>query len=342
MLSITPVNVHSTDVLNTSICTKEDPIILFDPVQVSSGNITPEPSIEFSNYDVLLMQSCEDTPGPVSFAPGNHVGNQRFRVLLSLYRQRYLQAEIHLDNEECSRIAREVMATVYQKCVPNGRVYEKDRNNQWQELELGPSTLAIIQKCLANEPTDSLHSEERSPKQVCCNNRRYSAFGSVVSTDSEEGSSVPVPNRFDVICDAEEMTLKQGCKHTGNNRVKVLLDLHRKSYKQSKNTAAKRTIAQEIVSSIMDDASSQFLRLDELSGMYNPMSRESALACIKNSLDTATEGEKRQFRESEVKKLMDRRKKKAVLGRFERGRNGFECNLPDSSTTPTRFTTAFR
>mmetsp|Transcript_28233 Transcript_28233/g.60159 ORF Transcript_28233/g.60159 Transcript_28233/m.60159 type:complete len:94 (-) Transcript_28233:14-295(-) len=73
---------------------------VYDPMEIMSGNITPEPSfsIEFSNYDVLLMP-CE-ADEPVRFAPGNHVGNQRFRVLLSLFRRRYLQAVGRGDEDE--------------------------------------------------------------------------------------------------------------------------------------------------------------------------------------------------------------------------------------------------
>mmetsp|Transcript_38552 Transcript_38552/g.71070 ORF Transcript_38552/g.71070 Transcript_38552/m.71070 type:complete len:335 (+) Transcript_38552:126-1130(+) len=329
MPSVAPIDILSTDVRNTNIFPKEEPIIMFGPLHVLSGDvITSESSIEFSNYDVLLMP-CELNK-PVCFAPGNHVGNQRFRVLLSLYRQRYLQADMFLDQEECSRIVKDVITTVYQKCMPKGRFYEKDRNNQWQELPLGPSIVAIIRRCLEFEPTDSLHCEERNSKRVC---RRSSAFGSVVSVDSKEDSAVISPNRFDVICDAEGLGLNHDVNHTGNNRLKVLLNLQTKRYKKS-NPDAKHTIAEDVVCSIIDDASSQFLRLDELSGRYNPMSRESALACIKNCLDATTEGEKRQFRSAEVKKLMDRRRKKAVMEKIER-RKGIGNSIICSTSTPT-------
>jgi len=52
---------------------------------------------------------------PLRFAPGNHVGNQRFLVLLSLFRQRYLQADLFGHEYDCISIAQEVLETVCHK-----------------------------------------------------------------------------------------------------------------------------------------------------------------------------------------------------------------------------------
>lgn len=342
MLSIANIDPHFTNMVDNNSSKDHVITVQYDPIEIMPGNITPEPpmalSMEFSNYDVLLMPCEEKASEQVLCAPGNHVGNQRFRVLLSISRQRYLQADERGNKEECTRIAREVMDTVYHKCVPNGRFYEQNRDKQWQELQLGPSTIAMIQSALKNEPKDSL-PEERSPKRFCI--RR---MGSIVSTDSEEEATVAIPNRFDVICDAGGLKLKQDCDHTGNNRLKVVLDIRRQRYNKS-NRKGRQAIAQEVVSSIIDDASSQFLQVDESSGMYKTISREMATACITKTFDAKSEGNKKAYRISEVKKLMDRRKKKQLLGSLERRNNDKgkkSCKLPSVSSCALSTTTTFK
>ncbi|KAL7528046.1 hypothetical protein ACHAXR_005573 [Thalassiosira sp. AJA248-18] len=308
------------------------------------GNITPEPLVEFSNYDILLMP-CESDK-PLRFAPGNHVGNQRFRVLLSLHRQRYLQADERSDEEECTRIALEVMEIVSQKCVPNGRFYEQIHCDQLQELQLGPSTVAIIKSSLKNEPKDGLHSEERSPKrffrqfgseepQAILQTGEPKRFFRRVSTESEP-ETVTSPNPFDVICGANGLHLRENCQHTGNKRLKVMLNMRMMNYKRS-DLVGKQTIAQEVVNSIMNDASSQFLRVHGTTGMYKPISRELATTCMRNTLDAAaTKGGKKTIRKSEINKLMERKKNKAVLRRFE-CRKGSSGKSHHASSLPTKF-----
>ena len=85
----------------------------------------------------------------------------RFLVLLSLFRQRYLQADEHGDEEECKCIAQELMDTVTRKCVPNGRFYEQLRDIEWKELALSPTATVTFIQCALK---DGLQSEERSHK----------------------------------------------------------------------------------------------------------------------------------------------------------------------------------
>ena len=287
------------------------------------GVDTPEPlpsrsiSIESSNYNVFLTP--REANEPRFLAQRNHVGNMRFLVLLSLFRQRYLQADEHGDEEECKCIAQELMDTVTRKCVPNGRFYEQLHDDEWKELALSrTATFTFIQCALK----DGLRSEERSYKREC---RRPAFMGSLISLD-EEDEAIAVPNRFDVICDAYRLQVKQDCCHTGNNRLKVMLQMRVECYKKS-NLARKQEIVDEVVTSITDDARSKFLQADEPSGMFKSLSRVAAATCVQNSLDAFVASvDECRFRTSEVKMLMDRRKKKAVLGLIER-RTGRKSRL---------------
>ena len=296
------------------------------------GVNTPEPlpsrsiSIEPSNYNVLLTP--REANEPRLLAQGNYVGNMRFLVLLSLFRQRYIQADERGDEEECKCIAQELMDTVTRKCVPNGRFYEQLRDTEWKELALSPTeAVTFIRGALK----DGLRSEERSHKRAC---HRPASMGSLVSLDDED-EDIAMPNRFDVICDANRLQMKQDCCHTGNNRFKVMLKMRVECYMKS-NLARKQQIVDEVVTSIMDDACSKFLQANEPSGMFKSLSRVAAAICVQNSFDAFEASvDERRHRKSEVKVLMDRRKRKAVLGLIERQTGSKSCLLllPCSSFT---------
>ena len=97
---------------------------------------------------------------------------------------------------------------------------------------------------------------------------------------------IVAPNQFDVICEASGQELKRNCDHTGNARLNVMLDSWMERYEAS-NLDGKQVIAQEVVRSIYEDASSLFLRSDEPSGMHKPMSRECATACVRRALNAS-------------------------------------------------------
>ncbi|KAL7540838.1 hypothetical protein ACHAXR_011011 [Thalassiosira sp. AJA248-18] len=259
--------------------------------------------IQLHNYDVLLVPSTNKEP--LRLAPGNHVGNQRFQVLLSLYRQKYLQANMFGDEYECMCIAKEVLETVCDKCVPNGRFFEQDRNSRWQQFGRdSPSTIGMIRSALKNDPIVSA-SLERNPKRVC---RRAEGFELLCRAASKkfptQDEFVESPNPFDVVCEANGLGISRDRKHTGNNRLKIMINIRKNEASDQEGT---QRVAEEVVSSILDDASSHFLQVDKPSGKYKLVSREFATTCIKNALGPASGGEKKQFRESEVKKLVQRK-----------------------------------
>eukprot|EP00581_Thalassiosira_minuscula_P014014 CAMPEP_0183717164 /NCGR_PEP_ID=MMETSP0737-20130205/10851_1 /TAXON_ID=385413 /ORGANISM="Thalassiosira miniscula, Strain CCMP1093" /LENGTH=312 /DNA_ID=CAMNT_0025946551 /DNA_START=80 /DNA_END=1021 /DNA_ORIENTATION=+ len=287
---------------------------------------------KFRNYDVLLMPIVEDKP--LRFAPGNHVGNQRFRVLLNIFRQRYLQAVMFGHEHECKSIARDVYDTLCNRCVPNGRFFEKGCDDRWHQIGYD-SLSSVVMKALKNDPQECV----RSTKRV---RRRPPGFELLHKAASERerlpvsGVLVRSPNPFDVVCEANGLKLSQDRRYTGNNRLKIIFDIHKKRYKTS-NKEGKQKIVQYVVSSIVDDASGHFLQMQN--GKYKHMSRASAVACISSAIDDATQGEKRQFRESEVQKMVQRKHKKAILDRVRKAKRGMWSQGSFSqSSLPTTFT----
>jgi len=255
---------------------------------------------------------------PLRFAPGNHVGNQRFLVLLSLFRQRYLQADLFGHEYDCISIAQEVLETVCHKCVPNGRFFEKVYDNRWKQSR--PAILIdVIMNALKNDPIDT-HSLEKIPKRVCWRSKGFEfPCKRTPPTSFESDEYVAVPNPVDVVCEVNGLSrlhMATGHQHTGNNRLKILFDIRKKRYEISDEEGRQR-IAEELVSSIIDDASSHFLLFDKLSGVYKQVSRESAIDCVQIALDVAISGEERRFRQSEVEKLVQHKHKKAILDQLE-------------------------
>lgn len=317
---------------------------------ISSNIISTKISVDrvdFSNYDVLLMSSS--TEGVVRFAPGNHVGNERFRVLLSLHRSRYLQADKSGDDDMCTKIAKEVLDLVCSKCIPNGRFFEQvdtDDGSSWKELDVNLSTIELIKQALKNEPTTSPLMTS-SPKQL---RRRRRTYGSIVSEDSEGENTITKPDRFDVICEANGQQLKFGSEHTGNYRLKVLLDMRLSSSSWNKSSPPdKEQAANDIVSSIVDASSSRFLRVknNEEEG-YVAMSREMAVECIMNSLSQISYGKRIKkeqqpiVHESEVEMLLRRKRKKDTLEQCARRVKLSSCDYCVASSAaglPTTFNT---
>ena len=153
--------------------------------------------------------------------------------------------------------------------------------------------------------------------------KRRRTYVSIVSEDSEGEATITKPDRFDVICETNGQQLKFGSEHTGNYRLKVLLDMRLSSSSWNKSSPPdKEQAANDIVSSIVDASSSRFLRVknNEEEG-YVAMSREMAVECITNTLSMLSYGtmrfKKQQqqpiVHESEVEMLLRRKRKKDTL-----------------------------
>mmetsp|Transcript_23903 Transcript_23903/g.57648 ORF Transcript_23903/g.57648 Transcript_23903/m.57648 type:complete len:235 (+) Transcript_23903:30-734(+) len=217
------------------------------------------------------------------------------------------------------------------KCVPNGRFFELGRDNRWQQLDRdSPSAITVIQNALKYDPLDG-DDIESSPGRLC-------HFGLLCKSASEEypvetHEYVESPNPYDVVCEANGLRISPDRRHTGNNRLNVMLNLRMRRYKAS-TRKGKKNIAKEVVSSIIDDASGHFLQADKPSGKYKIVPRTSAISRITNALDTA------DVSESEVKKLVRRRRNRAILNRLENHKGGKDLSLFSSSAPPTRFNTS--
>jgi len=83
------------------------------------------------------------------------------------------------------------------------------------------------------------------------------------------------PNLFDIICEPNGLELKPDCQNMGNKRLLAMLDSRIQDYKKA-NLAEKHDIARDVVASMMDDESSQFLQQDKVSGVYKPLPKELA------------------------------------------------------------------
>ena len=238
-------------------------------------------NIQLNSYDVVLLSSTDGSPCLVQGK--QYVGNRRFRVLLSLYRQRYLQADMFGDEYEMYQITQDVLDTVSNKCVPNGRFFQQCCDNRYQQLDCAsPSPITIIRTVLK---------------------RCYNSSGSDLPQDEPKlhQDFVGSPNPFDVVCEADGLGISQD-GFTGNNRLRVMLDIRGRS-KEASTQKGKQRIADEVVSSIIDDASGHFLRIDKQSGKYKVLSRTAAMACIINTLDKPANFGKKRSRKTEVKKL---------------------------------------
>jgi len=252
----------------------------------------------------------------------------------------------------CTKIAKAVLDLVCNKCIPNGRFFEQvdtDDGSSWKELDVNLSTIELIKQALKNEPTTSPLPPMSSPKL----RRRRRTYGSIVSEDSEGEVTITKPDRFDVICETNGQQLKFRSEHTGNYRLKVLLDMRLSSSSWSKSSPSdKGQAAHDIVSSIIDASSSRFLRVknDKEEG-YVAMSREMAVECILNSLSPISYDGKRFKKdqqqpivqhESEVEMLLRRKRKKDTLELCAKRVKKLSCDycaMSSAAGLPTTFNT---
>ncbi|KAL7463119.1 hypothetical protein ACHAXS_003500 [Conticribra weissflogii] len=316
---------------------------------------------QFTNYDVLLIPSSQKlAPSTqVRFAPGNHVGNQRFLVLLDIYRERFLLADILNNDAERRNISLEVMNTVAFSCTPNGRFFEQSTPLEWRELTLGPEVLDIIIRALKAPPLIStshpspasryapvarkrngdrayraepfeIGQDERDTGAKDSKARRTSVLSMLCSAAQTTEEMVVSPDPFDVICEPDG-TIKQS-GHAGNNRLKVIYDIRMSTYENS-DQEGKLKITEEIVNSIIDDSSSRFLQKDVSTGMYKQLDREVAFVFVRNSLSSAS-GVQRQLRASAIKRLIDRKQKKDLLDKLEHRKSieSIDSNDPPPTT----------
>ena len=310
--------------------------------------------VQLNNYDVILHRSAADD-GPLHLARSiNHVGNLRFQIMIeSIFRQRYLQSELFADDYECQSIVQEVVDTICCKCVPNGRFFLLQDDNSLQQLESYSSyTTSMIHNVLQKYPVKDSSAnavQSRSTKRIRRPDKCISTSGfDLLAHAASKQLLVERPDRFDVVCTTRGISESQhtGNNHTGNNRLKVMFTIRMKKYNSS-NQEGKQQIVEEVVSSIIDDAGGRFLQQDKKSGnKYKVLSRISAVACVKKALDSVPGGEKKEHRDAEVKKLVQRKQRKDILDKLERKTGGMNKRgsliFSSSSTPPTTFNTLVR
>ena len=299
---------------------------------------TPEP-VAFTNYDVIFGNSGSNkVPNKkYTLTDDQVVGNRRFMVLLAIYRPRYLQAAEKGNEDECKRIALEIINTVCQQCSPQGRFFHHDDVNDdtWHQIE-DESTLVTAVQCAIKDVPSLIAAPPAADVVVERPSKRVrSSLDLLCQAASKKLPSEPVyvstPKPFDVICSTNQVTLKANANHVGNNRLQVILDIRLKAY-ESSSQDKRSTIVNDVVTTIIDDSSSQFLAaVDNGDGgasenkKYLPLSRENAAICIKTALDSklmvVVPGVQSPTCGSEANQLVNRYYKKRALDKIERRRN---------------------
>ncbi len=326
-------------------------------------NLPSSEPVAFTNYDVLFAAAHSSTSSignqcqasPYTLIDHSHIGNRRFIVLLSIYRPRYREAAKKGDEAKCKRIALEIIKTVRQQC--SGRFFRQDDvHGPWHQIEDDDPSLATAVQCTMKVKSMKLKTSsdidvvERPSKKARCSRTSSldllcNAAMKKVPAPNEKISFVSKPKPFDVICSSNQSTLKENANHVGNNRLQVILDMRTKTYEAS--TQEKRSeIIKEVVKSIIDDSSSQFLSEveDASSEKYLPLSRDKAAICIKNALNSKFLVDlEPKICGSEAIKLVRRRNKKRALDKIERRNigkgfmNGDVVRIP-ISVVPKRIT----
>ena len=239
------------------------------------------------------------------------------RVLLSLFRRRYLAARAVGDEAECASVASLVLETVCDRCVPNGRFFVQHEGG-WRQFERdGPATVRMAQRALELEPVEAAPPKRERPApflEMLC----QAAEGKAPLRDESEEE----PGPFDVVCDAGGKGLAKERGYTGNNRLKILLAIRMRSYRAASGRRGKRKIAKEVVSSVLDEAGGRYLRC-YASGRYEILPRKDAVECTQRAFDAAARriARKRKRKRkaySEAQKMVQRKHKRAILNMAEK------------------------
>ena len=323
------------------------------PMECTSTTATPPPT-KLNNYDVILHHHTDTEPLRVARGT-RHVGNGRFRIMMeSLFRQRYLQAELFGDDEECISIAHEVIDTVCFQCSPNGRFFilQKDCKTLQQIPCNSPLIVGMIQNALQKYPVE----ERRADVLFSPPKRGGGRLTTAVEYPPSRGKSglellsraasskelitqelVDTPSKFDVVCTARGISHDR--QFTGNNRLKVMFTL-RSDYNSS-SQEEKQLIVESMVSSVIDDAGGKFLQIDKESSKYKVLSRTCAATCIRKALDSSRKGstseKNKKHRDAELKKLMQRKQRKDILDKLAKKRGSGGLFSTSGSPPPTTF-----
>jgi len=144
-------------------------------------------SKKFTNYDVLLVLSPSDTTTTnnlskkedynwrpnqkftVHFAVSDHIGNNRFTVLLNLHRDSYKQAIDSDDEDKCHGIIQTLVDAICDKCV--GRLLEKTKTSSkngseyfYRDLGDGKEARDILRAALLQSTIDVYNAIDDEPK----------------------------------------------------------------------------------------------------------------------------------------------------------------------------------
>lgn len=159
-----------------------------------------EPCETFSKYDVLVEPPFPGSSTDYSLAKHNeHVGNQRFWVLLNMKRKSFGEAHMRHDHNECCRIVDDIIDTVCNQVVPRGR-FLVSKNVvvgdgmpvlKWEIMDISVLKL-LVHKAL--EPIDIA-----TPTALTDRQDDVSSFAAMISQEGlsfDNGDSTQTPFAF--------------------------------------------------------------------------------------------------------------------------------------------------
>lgn len=113
-----------------------------------------------SAIENALNEIMPDPLPTVQFATTRHPGNNRFYLLLQMYRKAFLRATDQGKSAVCDQIALKIRDIIYKRCVPNGRFLELNLQNlnrtTYKVLSPNKEVVDIIKWALREPPQPEL------------------------------------------------------------------------------------------------------------------------------------------------------------------------------------------
>jgi hypothetical protein len=108
----------------------------------------------FFHTEKCSMQNSRSTK--VSLALKHHIGNNKFYIQLSIFRQKFMEA-FHLGNRDvCDKILKQIINSV-RYCHPPGRFLKCNNYNEgWTDIGIDSATMRIIEAALFQPPSVAL------------------------------------------------------------------------------------------------------------------------------------------------------------------------------------------
>jgi len=130
-----------------------------DRLLMDALKTNPTGESSFPNFflnESTEKKSLRNPSAKVSFALEHHIGNNRFYIQLSIFRQKFMEA-FHLDNRDvCNEILKQIINSV-RYSDPPGRFLECNHDNEgWTNIGISAATMRIVEAALFQPPSVAL------------------------------------------------------------------------------------------------------------------------------------------------------------------------------------------